>query len=79
LWWDGGLYFSKLGAPPVNDGGIVVTCGESEPMGMVPYTADFADTMHDTYGIPVTYEVFDRTTHPNAFRPALGLTLRELL
>lgn len=79
LWWDGGLFFSKVDAPPVNDGAIVVTCGEYEPMGMVPYTQDFSDAMRGDYGISVTYEVFDRTTHPDAFQPAFGLALRELL
>lgn len=79
FWWDGGLFFSKLAAPPVNQGAIVVACGEYEPMGMVPYTEDFSEAMRDDYGITVTYEVLERTTHPDAFHPALGRTFRELL
>jgi predicted alpha/beta superfamily hydrolase len=79
MWWDGGLFFAKLAAAPLNPGPIVVGCGEYEPMGMVPYTADFSDAMRDDYGIPLTYEVFSRTAHPEAYAPAIALTFRSLL
>lgn len=78
FWWDDGRFFAKLMEAPVNPGPIVVTCGEREPLGMVPYTADFSDQMRRDHAIDVTYEVFG-TDHQGAFEPAIGITLRELL
>lgn len=79
MWWDGGLFFAKLAEAPLNDGPIVVSCGEEEPMGMFVYTADFSDQMAADYGIDVTYECFAGDSHQRAFEPAIGLTFRELL
>ena len=79
LWWDGGLFFSKLAQAPLNPGPVVVSCGEEEPMGMFVYTADFSDQLRDDYDVDVTYEAFKNKNHQGAFEPAIGLTLRELL
>ncbi|MBX2800498.1 MAG: hypothetical protein KTR31_22660 [Myxococcales bacterium] len=79
MWWDGGLFFAKLAEAPLNVGPIVVTCGEEEPMGMLPYTSDFSERMRVDYGVDVTYECFANQTHQSALEPALGLTFRELL
>lgn len=79
MWWDGGLFFSKLAEAPTNQGPIVVSCGEEEPMGMFVYTDDFSQQMRDDYDVDVTYEVFRHDTHQRALAPALGLTFRELL
>ena len=79
LWWDGGLFFAKLGEAPRNPGPVVVTCGEAEPMGMVPYTADVSDTLRQDHGIDVTYACFPGASHQAAFAPAIALTLSELL
>ena len=79
MWWDEGLFFSKLAEAPRNTGPIVVACGEEEPMGMYVYTDDFSAQMRRDYGIDVTYECFDNLTHQRALEPALALTFRVLL
>ena len=79
MWWDGGLFFSKLDEAPLNPGPIVVACGEEEPMGMYVYTDDFSRQMRQDYGIDVTYDCLKNMTHQRALEPALALTFQELL
>ncbi|MEN0065211.1 MAG: alpha/beta hydrolase-fold protein [Myxococcota bacterium] len=79
FWWDGGLFFGKLDQPPINQGPIVVACGEEENLGMFVYTDDFSRQMRSDYDIDVTYEAFKNKNHQSALESALGLTFRELL